>query len=463
MNSNVPSSSSQQRREIMQRVEDMVASIEARVRAKQEEGQQIHRSSNTSSDDTLLQSNMANNFIINSFGVSSSTGEAAYEEICSDEDEEEYDRNRDLESSIHVSDVSTSDDEEQEEFYQQKQKVLDASQVYSSGSDESLESLFGSPDEIPAEYRTSGDTRLTTPIASNQQQTTTRSLRDDMDMERHVDLHPEKSTFDSFKDNALPQDRSVGSKVSGTSNESKSSKISNATPYQAYNSDPIISPHFSLISPAIGRAGIHSKIPKTDTKAYYRGGSILSPPKVKTVHKSKSASKAGTNASGKSTLQDMKKEIDDLTKTFSKLQNQSRQRRARFDLDPEDRFDDSLDTMGRKADAMADALHRNYARSDQLQRENNVLSEQVRNLKGGSCSELKTERKVKVYKSPSTLLKELDSSDDYVKRSYPPVPKTPGTMFTTEIVEVLALEIGEHAYLAEIMDRQWNTSTDFRP
>ena len=53
----------------MQRVEDMVASIEARVRAKQEEGQQIHRSSNTSSDDTLLQSNMANNFIINSFAI----------------------------------------------------------------------------------------------------------------------------------------------------------------------------------------------------------------------------------------------------------------------------------------------------------------------------------------------------------------------------------------------------------
>lgn len=443
----------------MQRVEDMVASIEARVRAKQEEGQKIH--SNTSSDDKLLQSKMANN-IINSFGDSSSTGEAAYEEICSDEDEEEYHRNRDLENSIHVSDVSTSDDEEQEEFYQQKQKVLDASQVYSSGSDESLESLFGSPDEIPAEYRSLEDTRLTTPIASNQQQTTTRSLKDDMDMERHEDLHQKKSTFDSFRDNAIPQDRSVGSKVSATSNESKSSKLSNATPYQAFNSDPIISPHFALISPAIGRAGIHSKVPKTDSKAYYRG-SILSPSKVKTVHKSKSASKAGTNASGKSTLHDMKKEIDDLTKTFSKLQNQSRQRRARFDLDPEDRFDDSLDTMGRKADAMTDALHRNYARSDQLHRENNVLREQVRNLKGDSYSELKTESKVKVYKSPSTLLTELDSSDDYVKRSYPPVPKTPGTMFTTEIVEVLGLEVGEHAYLAEIMDRQWNTSTDFRP
>ena len=445
----------------MQRVEDMVASIEARVRAKQEEGQKIQ--SNTSSDDIVLQPNMANN-IINNSGDSSSTGEAAYEEICSDEDEEEYDRNKDLENSIHVSDVSTSDDEEQEEFYQQKQKVLDASQVYSSGSDESLESLFGSPDEIPVEYRTLEDRRLTTPIASNQQQATPRSLRDDMDMERHEneDLHSKQSTFDSYKDNEVPQDRSVGSKVSATSNESKSSKLSNATPFQAFNSDPIISPHFALISPTLGRAGIHSKIPKTDSKAYYRG-SILSPPKVKTVHKSKSASKAGTNASGKSALYDMKKEIDDLTRSFSKLQNQSRQRRARFDLDPEDRFDDSLDTMGRKADAMADALHRNYARSDQLQRENNVLREKIRKSEENSYSVLKTESKVKVHKSPSTLLKELDSSDDYVKRSYPPLPKTPGTMFTTEIVEVLGLEVGEHAYLAEIMDRQWNTSTDFRP
>jgi len=65
-------------------------------------------------------------------------------------------------------------------------------------------------------------------------------------------------------------------------------------------------------------------------------------------------------------------------------------------------------------------------------------------------------------KSPETLLRQLDYTDEYVKRKYPPVPKTPGTMFATEFVEVMKLDVGEHAYLAEIMDRQWRTSTDYR-
>jgi len=440
-----PSSSSKQRREIMERVEDMVASIEARVRAKQEEGQHIN---NTTSSDTL------------SSAIASTSPDRSFDPLdvdneyeCSDEDEEEYDRARDLDSSIHVSDVSTSDDEEQEEFYQQKRNVLDASQVYSSGSDESLESLFGSPDELPAGYKRSEEKNLPTPV----QQTTKRSLIDDMDMETHAIPQPQPYPFDKCFHSAFPQDRSVGSKMSGASNGSKSSKLSNATPFQPYNAQPIISPAFALLSPAAGRAGVKPGISKTDTKAYR--GSVLSPPKVKTVHKSKSASKIRVNADGKSTLHEMKKEIDDLTQQFSKLQENSRQRRTRFNLDPEDRFDDSLDVMGRKADAMADALHRNYARSGQLQRENDTLREHVRNLKGDSYSV----RKAKVHKSPSVLLQELDPSDDYVKRKYPPISKTPGTMFTTEFVEVMGLEKGEHAYLAELMDQQWKTSTDYRP
>jgi len=447
-----PSSSSQQRRKIMERVEDMVASIEARVRAKQEEGQHIN---NTSVE------TQKSNIVGTSFDQSSVHLSVENENSSSDEDEEEYDRARDLDSSIHVSDVSTSDGEEQEEFYQQKKKELDASQVYSSGSDESLESLFGSPDELPAGYKRTEEKSIPTPVPSTQQQTTKRSLGDDMDMEKHSTPQPQQSPFDDFRFHAFPQDRSVGSKVSGVSNESKSSKLSNVTPYQPYNAQPIISPPFALLSPAVGRAGFNPGFSRSNTKAYR--GSVLSPPKVKTVHNSKSASKVRVNAGGKSVLYEMKKEIDDLTQQFSQLQENSRQRRARFNLDPEDRLDESLDVMGRKTNAMADALHRNFSRSGQLQKENDTLRENVQNLKVGSYSEKSAERKAKVYISPCTLLKELDPSDDYVKRAYPPIPKTPGTMFTTELVEVMGLETGEHAYLAELMDRQWKTSTDYRP
>lgn len=67
------------------------------------------------------------------------------------------------------------------------------------------------------------------------------------------------------------------------------------------------------------------------------------------------------------------------------------------------------------------------------------------------------------FRSPESLIKGLDSTDDYVKRQFPPVPKTPGTMFATEFVEVMGLDVGDHAYLAEVMDRQWRTTTDYRP
>ena len=161
----------------------------------------------------------------------------------------------------------------------------------------------------------------------------------------------------------------------------------------------------------------------------------------------------------------MKSEIADLTAEFASLQEESRQRRAHFDLEPDDRFDESLNVMNRKADAMANALHRNMVRSDILQKDNDLLRETIRNWnkytpkKDGHEYEI---AKGKKHKSPKVLLRELDSSDEYVKRQYPPVPKTPGTMFATELVEVMGLEVGEHAYLAEVMDRQWNTSTSYR-
>ena len=52
-------------------------------------------------------------------------------------------------------------------------------------------------------------------------------------------------------------------------------------------------------------------------------------------------------------------------------------------------------------------------------------------------------------KGPNSLLCDLDPSD-YVKQKYH--PKTPGNIFPTEFVELMKFDVGEHAYLAEIMD-----------
>jgi len=427
----------------MEKVQDMVASIEARVRMKKEE---VHVSDVSSSEDEDCEEAPDNDDSQSHVSQASS-------------DEEEYDRARNLDISIHVSDVSSSEDEDEEI----DTRALDISQVYSSGSGESLESLFGSPDELPTEFRTYQH-RLPTPPASGgtplvNQQATTRSLMDDMDMEKHITPQSEHQYFDKMQNRPYPQDRSVASKMSAFSggSSSKLSAISSATPLQPYIAQPVVSPPFSLLSPAGTRAGIRIKTPATDSKVYKN--SIQSPPKVKTTSKS-----ARKSRKSRSTLYDMKQEIDDLTSQFATLEKESRQRRARFDLAPEDRLDESLNVMGQKADAMADALHRNYARSDQLQRDNDALKEHVRNLKTRSPNKEETAvRKKKVHKTPETLLRELDSSDDYVKRQYPSVPKTPGTMFATELVEVMGLEVGDHAYLAEVMDRQWRTKRDYRP
>ena len=157
-------------------------------------------------------------------------------------------------------------------------------------------------------------------------------------------------------------------------------------------------------------------------------------------------------------------------------------------------FEKDVQVMTQKATAMADALHRNYIRSDQLQRENEILRNEYDILRSSMETTRKEEEQVEdeeegeeyfnnendsqsrqnntsnsssnnsqtKRQTSESLLRNLDSSDKYVKRKYPPVPKTPGTMFATEFVETMTLEVGEHAYLAEIMDRQWKTSTDYR-
>jgi len=348
-----------------------------------------------------------------------------------------------------------------------------------------------------------------------------------------------------------PQDRSVTSKVSA------SSSTATPAPYIHENHDPIISPPFTLTSPARSRNGRSNTSTNTRNSRYYykkeylsqserkpftkRGNStgsagsstrrgvgtrednehniILSPPKPKSAIKSSNQDREResshttiptTSTQTRSTdtiFHDMKQEIEELRIQFKTLDQQSKIRRSNIknknnkkndkSKNLDESLEEDLDVMEQKTNAMADALHRNYVRSDQLQRENDDLRDECRNLKQGTNQnnndkdwlfdsgdddddnnnnndggydhdlhknndddEFHLEKENK--KSPETLLRQLDYTDEYVKRKYPPVPKTPGTMFATEFVEVMKLDVGEHAYLAEIMDRQWRTSTDYR-
>lgn len=433
-------SASQHRREIMEKVESMVASIETRVREKPQDAGNIRGTEWK---------------VLNDFDDTLKVKEIFAHDVNDESslDEHEFDKIRNVDDSIHVSDVSTSEDDDDQVAYGRRRKV-ESSQIYSSGSEASLgDGIFASPDEIPEEYRHTSLRKSSSKQHTHdyiQPVNVQRSLMDDMNMEKRSIETPQVSgNHQYFKSY---QERSLGSKQSEASSDTTSSKLSTVTPFQTFASKPIVSPAFALLSP---ESRSTSRVPKTEVKRT----KPLSPPRVKVVHKSKSETKSRIPSSGKSTIYDMKKEIEDLTSEFAKLQERSRQRRARFHLDAEDRLDDSIETMSKQADAMVDALHRNYARSDQIHRENSILKEKINKIE----KKQKLEEKIQMYKSPEKILKQLDPSDDYVKRSFPAVPKTPGTMFATELVENMDLEVGDHAYLAEVMDRQWNTTKYYRP
>ena len=644
--------SSKKRREMMEKVENMVASIEEQtgvgvgvgvggvnmrlnVSANLNEGQRYE-------DEDVLKMNIGNSrHVFNHGDVDADADDIdldldldSSDEYDGDEESPQYDYNydraRDLEASIHVSDVSTSEDEDEEDERERERALstksaaatagLDVSQVYSSGSEDTLESLFGSPDELPRSRPA-----MQEPMINSYSHAIDSNVGLDDTTHTHTQIHAAMPTpapvpipirslmMDMDMEKIpIPQDRSVASKIStsGCSKSSKLSHLSAATPMQPSGrlSQPISSPPFALLSPpARAGAGVgaartagtekdNNHTPLTDTKIYvkkygYRHGNedgheygsntstgtgtgtgtgIPSPPRTnrKTVYP-KSASKVGTRMRtqrSKSTpLYHMKKEIQDLTAQFAALEKKSKQRwqshthpQPRPRPQPQSqhfssrnnestighdyldhRFDESVNLMGQKANAMADALHRNYVRSDHLHRENEVLRRQMQNMNRGTNMSTSTStststskrmystntgtqrhkynnafpfgnsnenehagnyqmrhnrtntgmgnqrpaetesyirektnrnnstrtstRTVATPKSSECLLRELESSDDYVKRQYPSVPKTPGTMFTTEFVEVLGLDTGEHAYLAEVMDRQWRTSMDYRP
>ena len=336
---------------------------------------------------------------------------------------------------------------------------------------------------------------------------------------------PSTVKAESSRSIIYPQDRSIDSRASVTSHGSDDgSKISTATPnhgYPTFATLPVTSPPFPLISPAVGRAGVRGvgvsnaktadthihKTPQAKAEAEeYVSEAILSPPKFKTAaayiakpptnrttstntllnDMENSTPSAGVRVGvggenrrtrsrrSDSALHDIRKDIHELACQFAKMEKESQQKRVLFDLDAQDRFHESLDVMGQKADAMVDVLQRNYTAYSHLLRENEELKQQINTFKErkehdchfkvNSNDYNRTDERDIPHSSPIKLRNvNLDPSDDYVKRVYPPVPKTPGTMFATELVEVMSLEVGEHAYLAQVMDRQWNTTLDYRP
>lgn len=264
---------------------------------------------------------------------------------------------------------------------------------------------------------------------------------------------------------APPQDRSVASSKSKKSADG----CSVATPMVApYEGNPVISPPFSLLSPPRPYTSRSSRYRRSETKKKAPTPVVLSPPKTTSTANRKSSyfdikKERTSNANSKSSYFDIKKEIDDLTSQFSAFHKDSAREHG-SDADPDKMFQDDLNAMGRKSTALVDALQESYIRTDQLQRDNKILREQLdslSNLKPGR-DESDSNRALTRRKSQETLLRELEPRDDFVQRAYPSVPKTPGTMFATEFVEVMQLDVGEHAYLADLMDRQWRSTSDYR-
>jgi len=174
----------------------------------------------------------------------------------------------------------------------------------------------------------------------------------------------------------------------------------------------------------------------------------------------------------------MKKEIGDLTARFESMEKERTVRRSTGSSDKEINFEDAerafeegVDIMGRKTDAVIDALHKSLSHSCSLQRDNDGLRGRVRNLaKGGRASrspvipsdEICIENQVSLL-GPEKTVDHFNPSNEYLKRRYPAIPTTPGTLFVSEIVEVLNLDVGDHTYLSDIMNRQWESSADYVP
>lgn len=420
-------SSTEKRREMMRKVEQVLAEAEARVQASKDE----HDAALLS--DISSQGTEEENEDDEDFEIDASKGVIHFSDVSSIENESEdvYDE------QLHVSDVSSVDDNI-------PIKDVEKSQIYSSDGEVSLEILpMTTPEEIVSSAKASPEMKL-----SN----TARILLDDLTQEPKCSSpnhRPSPFQFHSGgsrrkmssmrkESDQIPQDRKIESKDSFSSGH--------ITPDQPYTGEPIISPPFSISSP--DKRKTKARVPSTEKKSTKSKDEIVSPPKMKSMSFTREFGDTSNFSS-------IKADIENLRAEFQNLQEESRKRREKL-TNLDEKFKESIYLMEEKAKAIANPLERNFTRSSELQRENKMLKEQINKYFSDSESDDRS-------KSPQTLLQELDYRDHHVQRKYPPVPKTPGTMFTTELVEIIQLEVGDHAYLSEVMDRQWNTSDRYMP
>jgi hypothetical protein len=242
-----------------------------------------------------------------------------------------------------------------------------------------------------------------------------------------------------------PQDRTISASVSSQN------KSAITTPIQR---EPILSPPFHLFSPGT---------PKTR---------VQPPSHIKTPISKNETTTTPTPLSSPRIRSKLLEEMTALEQKFKDLNEQAQKSSS----DKDKAFYQDLNVLEQKANLMVDALLKlekdNHAlrkelksrsedsgvelhsqQSDVENDHNDRQQKQLRNSKGNEC----------ITPSRTSILKDLQSTDNYVKRTYPEVPKTPGTMFTTEICEHMELEVGDHAYLADLMDRQWGTSHMYYP
>lgn len=236
--------------------------------------------------------------------------------------------------------------------------------------------------------------------------------------------------------------KSVASRASSTSNSS-------ATPLTHYRGVPVNSPPFSAESPGV----------ETPTSS---GRAVATP-----------------SSSARKKMSAMKKEINDLTARFESLDKERAKRRSSSSKEinfeeAERAFEEGVDIMGKKTEAVIDALHKSLSHSTVLQRDNVQLKGRVRSLaKSGRVSRspvvprddtgvMCIENQVSLL-GPNKTVDHFNPSNEYLKRRYPAIPTTPGTLFVSEIVEVLNLDVGDHTYLSDIMNRQWASSPDYVP
>jgi len=321
--------------------------------------------------------------------------------------------------------------------------------------------------------------RLHSSIASDKSVTSTHST-------------PNKTTasFNSYR--GAPVD-SVCSKAWRDHSIISSSKYVITTPYNAKDKGASInlvcstgrSDHSSVPSGNKSVASKASSINSSTTPhSTYKGMPINSPLNSSPffVNSSSFATPESTSAVQKSSSQkkrlEMKKEIEDLTAQFETLDKDTKKQNAKSSskkenfVNAEKAFEEGLDIMGRKTDLMIDAFQKSVSYSKLLERDCDNLRNHLRIIGKEKSSEspplipcentrdVRLENHVSVH-IPEQTVSHLNPSNECRKRQYPPIPATPGTLFVSEVSEVLDLDVGDHAYLSKLMDRQWGSSLDY--